>query len=66
MAVMTTFDRVVGVLSDGDWHTDAELHTVTRVPAIWMKELVLSGYSVEERGQGERHRYRLRLDKRTR
>jgi hypothetical protein len=45
----TTFDRVLDVLSDGDWHTETELEEVSYFPREWLRELELSGYSIEHR-----------------
>jgi hypothetical protein len=45
----TTVGRVLGVLSDGDWHTAAELAGVSGSRREWLRELELSGYGIEQR-----------------
>jgi hypothetical protein len=42
----STFDRVLQVLADGEWHTEAELEEVSYFPREWVKELDASGYPV--------------------
>ncbi len=56
-ATATTFKRVLDVLSDGDWHAKEELEEVSYFPHEWIKELELSGYTVDEQDEG---RFRLR------
>jgi hypothetical protein len=52
----TQWDRVIDLLSDGDWHTENELTRITRYPQHWIRELCESGYLLERRADG-----RLRL-----
>jgi hypothetical protein len=42
----TTFDRVLQLLADGEWHTEEELEEVSYFPREWVKELDASGYPV--------------------
>jgi hypothetical protein len=44
----TTWHRVLGLLSDGDWHTEEELEEVVYYPEYWIRELEESGYSVQK------------------
>ena len=44
----TTFERVLDVLSDGDWHSEDELGEVSYFPREWIRELEASGYPVAE------------------
>jgi hypothetical protein len=53
----TTFDRVLDVMSDGNWHTEQELGEVSYFPREWVRELELSGLSVDQEREG---RFRLR------
>ncbi len=55
----TTFERVLEVLSDGDWHNEEELEEVSYFPREWIRELELSGYPIDERGED---RFRLRRE----
>ena len=56
VAEPTTWERVVELLSDGDWHTEVELEEIAHFPAYWIRELEQSGYLVEKSATG-----RLRL-----
>jgi hypothetical protein len=40
----TTFERVLQVLADGEWHTEGELAEVSYFPREWINELKVSGY----------------------
>jgi len=48
----TTWDRVVDLLSDGDWHTEEELEKVAHFPDYWIRELEESGYSLQRSANG--------------
>jgi len=58
VAEETTWERVLGLLSDGDWHSEEELQEVAYFPDHWIRELENSGYFLEERSTG---RLRVRL-----
>ncbi len=45
---MPTYDRVKGVLSDGEWHTLDELREVSYFPERWIEELRRDGLEVVE------------------
>jgi hypothetical protein len=57
----TTFERVLDLLSDGEWHTKAELAEITRYPQHWVRELGESGYELQLSAEGQ-----VRLDVGTR
>jgi hypothetical protein len=40
---LTTYQRVVGLLSDGKWHHQRDLFTVSAYPKEWIKELDRQG-----------------------
>lgn len=44
----TTWERVLDLLSDGDWHTKDELEEVAYFPEYWIRELEESGYFLEK------------------
>jgi hypothetical protein len=46
------WDRVFGLLSDGDWHTETELAEITRYPQHWIREVGESGYLLERDADG--------------
>ena len=46
----TTFDRVLDVLSDGEWHSEEELEEISYFPREWIRELRTSGYPLDETG----------------
>ena len=52
----TTYERVLGVLADGEWHSERELGEVSYFPREWIRELELSGHGVD---RAERSRFRL-------
>jgi hypothetical protein len=56
VAEPTTWERVVELLSDEDWHTEMELEEIAYFPEYWIRELEQSGYHVERNNSG-----RLRL-----
>jgi hypothetical protein len=49
---VTTYDKVLGTLADGDWHARRELDEVTVFPDEWLRELLREGHEVLEDGQG--------------
>ena len=53
VAAPTTWERVVDLLSDGDWHTEVELEEIAHFPAHWIRELEQSGYFVEKNASGQ-------------
>jgi hypothetical protein len=55
---MTTYDKVLDALGDGDWHARRELEEVTVFPEEWLRELLREGYDVLEDEEG---RVRLRV-----
>jgi hypothetical protein len=44
----STYDRVKHVLSDGEWHSVAELKQVSSFPERWIEELRRDGVEVME------------------
>jgi hypothetical protein len=52
VAEPTTWERVLDLLSDGDWHTEDELEEIAYFPNYWIRELEESGYSVERSSAG--------------
>jgi hypothetical protein len=51
---MSTYDRVRGVLADGDWHTLDELKEVSFFPERWIDELRIDGLEViEDEAEGK-------------
>jgi hypothetical protein len=56
---MTTYDRVLQLLADGEWHTEDELGEVAYFPREWIRELEASGKHVTTVENGG---LRLRLD----
>ena len=55
----TTWERVLDLLLDGDWHTAAELEKVAHFPEYWIRELEDSGYLVERKTSRGKPRVRL-------
>ncbi len=49
---MTTYEKVLEKLEDGDWHARRELDEVTVFPEEWLRELLREGHEVLEDGQG--------------
>ena len=45
---MSTYERVKGVLADGDWHSLEELRAVSSFPERWIEELRLDGLEIAE------------------
>lgn len=45
---MSTYDRVKGVLADGEWHSVSELKQVSSFPERWIEELRRDGVEVVE------------------
>jgi hypothetical protein len=50
---MTTFERVVGLLSDGKWHHLRDLFAVSSYPREWISELDQRGLIEIERSPGD-------------
>jgi hypothetical protein len=48
----STYSRLLMLLSDGQWHDEDDLRTVTSFPGEWLKELRYEGHEVaaDERG----------------
>ena len=38
-----TYDRILQLLADGEWHTEDELEALAYFPRKWIKELEASG-----------------------
>jgi hypothetical protein len=36
---MSTYDQLLEVLADGEWHSEDDLRSITAFPGEWMKEL---------------------------
>jgi hypothetical protein len=49
----TTFERLLDLLSDGDWHRKEEVAKVTPYPQHWIRELGESGYQVQVGAEGQ-------------
>jgi hypothetical protein len=49
----TTWERIVDLLSDGNWHSEEELEEVAYYPALWVRELEDSGYTLERSARGD-------------
>jgi hypothetical protein len=45
-AESTTYERVLRLLADGEWHTEDELEKVAYFPREWIRELEASGRRV--------------------
>jgi hypothetical protein len=45
---MSTYERVKGVLDDGQWHTIEELKQVSYFPERWIEELRRDGLEIAE------------------
>jgi hypothetical protein len=56
-----TFDAIVTLLADGEWHTPDELATETRYPERWIEELSRESL-VEVEAQHGQVRVRLRVE----
>ena len=54
----TTYERVLDVLADGEWHREDELAEVSYFPREWIRGLEISGHTVDEE---DRSRFRLHL-----
>jgi hypothetical protein len=42
----TTYQRILQLLADGEWHTEDELEELSYFPREWIKELKASGRRV--------------------
>ena len=58
---MTVHAQLLEVLADGEWHSEADLLSITRFPREWMVELRHDGGEVAE-DQAGMHLVRLRQD----
>jgi hypothetical protein len=45
----TTYERILQLLSDGDWHREEELASVSAYPREWVKELTHERVAIVER-----------------
>jgi hypothetical protein len=45
----TTYERIMQLLSDGDWHRAEELGAISAYPQEWVKELTHEPVAVVER-----------------
>jgi hypothetical protein len=45
----TTYERILQLLADGDWHREEELGAVSAYPHEWVKELSHGHVAVVER-----------------
>ncbi len=43
---MTTYERIIELLGDGEWHPVDDLRLVTRYPDEWVRELRHEGHAV--------------------
>jgi hypothetical protein len=41
-----TYQRILELLADGEWHTEEELEELAYFPREWIKELEISGEPV--------------------
>ena len=48
----TMWERVLDLLSDGDWHTDEEFEEIAHFLVYWIRELEESGYVVQRSATG--------------
>jgi hypothetical protein len=55
-SVMSTFERIVAVLSDREWHSREELAELTPYPEWWLEELRHEQLEVVEDAERERVR----------
>jgi hypothetical protein len=55
----TTYEQVLQLLADGEWHTEDELAEISYFPREWIRELKASGEHVTTVENGK---LRLRLD----
>jgi hypothetical protein len=58
---MCTYERILELLDDGEWHSEEELEEVAYFPREWVRELELSGQPVRTADNGGLH---LRLERR--
>jgi hypothetical protein len=45
---MSVYERLLEVLSDGEWHSEDELRPITPFPREWIAELRHDGHEVAE------------------
>ena len=43
------YQRVLALLADGDWHSEAELAELTAYSCLWVAELRRTGHVIEQR-----------------
>ena len=55
-----TYERILQLLADGDWHTEDELEELAYFPREWIKELEASGRRVTTSENG---RLRVRIER---
>jgi hypothetical protein len=48
----TTYQRILQLLADGEWHTEDELVELSYFPREWIKELKASGRRVATSDNG--------------
>ena len=56
---VSTYDQILGLLADGEWHTEEELEELSYFPRRWIRELEASGEPVTTSESGG---LKLRLD----
>ena len=49
---MSVYARLLEVLSDGEWHREDDLRSITPFPREWMAELRHEGHEVAEDPSG--------------
>ncbi len=46
-----TYLTLVGLLQDGQWHSDSELSRISQYPDEWLRELERDGHKLERQGE---------------
>ena len=49
---MSTYARLIDMLSDQQWHDRSEIAAITHYPDLWLKELVVAGHLVVQKPDG--------------
>ena len=49
---MSTYARLIDMLSDQEWHDRSEVAALTHHPDLWLKELVVEGHLVVQTPDG--------------
>jgi hypothetical protein len=49
---VSTYTRLLALLSDGQWHGEDDLREITRYPREWVKELCREGHDVSKDASG--------------